>query len=207
MKIIQKLAILSLLVSFGCIIANSSPTNAIPANAPAGSNLEQRIKQRKSEQEINLDTKQLARVAQRCTASQTKVRTIQDQLNPILTNRSKVYQRIDAKIWIAIGQLKLAEKDTFKLEKERATLARYVALFDETGAQYKQTLDDMVVMNCKADPVGFIALVETAREYHKELRKQITDIQTYTVDTIKTSLSEFSAALQPKAATEQKEGN
>jgi hypothetical protein len=206
MKKVQNIITLSLAVVFSGVVLSSLSVKAMPPDAPAGSNLQQRIAQRKTERAVKLDSKQLTRYAQRCTATQAVIRTTQDQLNPILSNRSKVYQQIDGKIWIAVGQLKLAEKDTFNLEKQRATLAAKVALFDKTTEQYKQTLDDIVVMDCKADVPGFIALVETARQYQDEIRKQVADIKAYTVDTIKTSLSEFSSALQPKAATEQ-EGN
>lgn len=206
MKKVQNIITLSLVVVFSGVVLSSLSVKAMPPDAPAGSNLQQRIAQRKTERAVKLDSKQLTRYAQRCTATQAVIRTTQDQLNPILSNRSKVYQQIDGKIWIAIGQLKLAEKDTFNLEKQRATLAAEVALLEKTTEQYKQTLDDIAVMDCKADVPGFIALVETARQYQEEIRKQVADIKAYTVDTIKTSLSEFSSALQPKAATEQ-EGN
>jgi hypothetical protein len=207
MKKISTLLIFVTSVGLTGVLLSVITVDAMPPDTAAGSTLQQRIDQRKAEQKVKLDAKQLARYAQRCASTQNITRTLQDQLNPIVINRAKVYQQIDGKIWIAIGQLKLAEKDTFNLEKQRATLAAKVAEYDKTMANYKQTLDDITVMNCKADVEGFVALVATARQYHEEIRKQVNDIKAYTVDTIKISLSDFSTALQPKAATEQEGGD
>lgn len=175
---------------------------AIPADAPAGSTAEQRLQQRKKEQNVQLDSKEILRVTGRCINAQNTIRGVQDKLSPVIKNRAAVYKRIDAKLWIVIGQLKLADKDTFKLEQQRAEFTKQVAIFDNLVLQYKQTLDDLVVMNCKADPTGFIAQVRTAREYHTLIRQQSKDINAYIVDTVKAKLLEFAQELQPKPATE-----
>lgn len=179
---------------------------ALPVNAPDGGTIEQRIELRKKEKNVNLDKKELLRYKGRCKDTQALVRSIQDKTAPVVKNRTEVYKKIDAKLWITIGQLKLAGKDTFELEKQRAEFTKRVASYDNVVAQYRQTLDDIAVMNCEADVVGFVALVQTAREYHEEVRKESADIRSYVVDTIKKTLSDFSSQLQIKPSTEQDSG-
>lgn len=175
---------------------------AVPADPPAGGTLKQRTEQRIKEENVKLDAKELVRLKGRCVNTQNTVREVENKLGPIISNRQSVYKKVDAKLWIIIGELKLADKDTFNLEKQRAELAKKVAANDNTLNQYKQTLDDIVVINCEADPNGFIALVKTAREYHTILRTQSTGIKSYVVDTIKKTLTDFATDLQTKAATE-----
>ncbi len=67
-----------------------------------------------------------------------------------------------------------------------------------TAANYQQTLDDMVVINCKADIIGFKALLETSRIYLVQLREQSNNIRTHIVDDIKPILKAQAADLQPK---------
>lgn len=173
-----------------------------PAPPPPGGTFAQRLAQRKKEQAIKLEKRDKDRLESRCVRTQNAIREIQQQAGPILDNRAKVYQRIDAKLWVVIGELKLAEKDTFNLEKQRAQLAAQAKVFQTTGGYYLQTLDDIAVINCQADPTGFKALVETARAYHKQVRTQSAGIRKYVLDTIKPTIASHVAALQTKPATE-----
>jgi hypothetical protein len=117
----------------------------------------------------------------------------------MLDKRTQVYGSIDAKLWIVTGQLKLAKQDTFQLEKQRLTLLDKTNNFQTLATNYKQTLDDSLVINCQADPNGFKALVDTARIYHDQLRAQSTDSHDYIVNTIKPGLGDFVIKLQPKS--------
>lgn len=194
MKNIRRLFVM---VTLGAVLVPSIAW-AAPADAPAGSTIEQRIQLRKKEQKIKLTQKEQIRYKSRCVNTQNAVRDIQSKLGTVMKTREDIYGKIDAKLWIIIGELKLAGQDTFKLETQRTEYAKKVTAYINTLNQYNQTLDDIVVMNCQADLAGFIALVKTAREYHTSLRTQSDDINTYIVNTIKKTLSDFTTALQPK---------
>lgn len=202
MTIIYKTYALTIITVMMAVLI--APTNifAAPADAPPGGTAQQRLDLRKKEQNVTLDAKELKRIPSICNKTQDTIREVQNKLAPTVNNRGSTYKKIDAKLWIIIGQLKLADKDTFNLEQQRAEYAKQVAAFDNSVAQYRQTLDDIVVMNCQADPVGFIALVRTAQEYHKQIRAQSKAINAYIVDTVKSTLSDFATELQPKPSTE-----
>lgn len=176
---------------------------AAPAPSTPGSTFDQRLAQRKAERNVVLDEKVQKRIISQCVRSQGKVRVLQQKTTPVLTKRAKVNQQMDAKLWVMIGKLKIAQKDTFNLEKQRVILAEKAAAFQAVSLLYQQSLDDLVVVNCQADAVGFKALLDTARVYRGQLRDQSTEIRNYVVNDIKPALSAFAAELQVKPATEE----
>lgn len=171
-----------------------------PASPAAGSTFEQRVAQRKAERKVVVAEADQKRQAVTCTTAQSKIRALQQKTTPAIANRAKINQQIDAKLWIMIGKLKLAEKDTFNLEKQRAALAEKASAAQQTAANYSQTLDDLATINCKADFEGFKALLDTARIYRTQLRDQLANQRNYVNNDIKPSLSEFAQELQAKAS-------
>lgn len=204
MKTVEKMwagAAFGVLVVAGAIGISTAATP--PAVAPPGSTLDQRVAQRKAEQAITLAKPDSDRIVNSCVAAQAKLRAIQTAEVPILDNRTTVYGKIDAKLWIAVGQLKLAGKDSFPLERQHQAYVDKTANFQLLATNYKQAIDDAIVMNCKADPVGFKSMVETIRAYYGLLQAQSKDSRDYMVNTVKTSLNGYIADLQPKSSPSQ----
>lgn len=189
-------ASITLAASLGVIGTTAAQT--APTAPPPGSGIAQRLEQRKKERNVQLDDRTKKRLIDQCGAAQNSIRASQQRLTQLFTDRSKTYGQIDGKLWVAIGQLKLAQKDTFDLEKKRSVLSEKTATVTATSANFQQTLDDIVVMNCKADVVGFKALLDTARLYLVQLREQSAGINTYVVDDVKSVLTAQASELQPK---------
>lgn len=194
----RKKLLLGVILVLLLLLVVPAPAHAIPADPPAGASLQQRIDFRKNELKLVIDPKDEQRLKSRCLAVQALYRNFQQELAPKISNYQKKYQSIDAKIALAVGKLKLAERDTLELEKQRAVLAAKVATLDSTFTNYRQSIDDVVLMNCQADLVGFKALIQTSRGYHDTVRLQTFDIRSYVVDTIKATLAGHITALQPK---------
>jgi hypothetical protein len=199
--VVKKLKSMGPLAAIVLVLAGSglAAADTPPSPAPAGSTLEQRTAQRKTERGTALSNNDQQRLVSTCRSAQTKIRTIQTAEVPMLDNRSQVYGSIDAKLWIVTGQLKLAKQDTFQLEKLRLALLAKSDNFQTAATNYKQALDDSLVINCQADPNGFKALLDTARIYNDQLRTQSADSHDYVVNTIKPALSDFVTKLQPKS--------
>ena len=174
-----------------------------PASPPAGSDFDARLKQRKAEREIKLDDKDTKRLQQTCSNAQSKIRDLYQKVTPALDERNKAYYRADAKLWVIIGRLKLAGRDTFELEKQRTNFAKQIADFQTTGNDFKQTLDDLQVINCAGDVVGFKALLETAKIYRTQVVNKSNAIRDYAVNDIKKTLTDHTNALQPKTEETQ----
>ncbi len=169
-----------------------------PANTPPGSTLQQRITQRKNERQsrLNIDDKQ--RLQSQCTLAQSKLRTLGDTYSSSSDKRDKVYRNIDATLWIIIGKLKLADKDTYSLEQQRTSYIKRVQAFENQSDQFQQAVKDIVAMNCKADPTGFKALLQTARLYNAQIRSSFIGIKSYLIDTIQPTISKQSDSLKLK---------
>ncbi|GAC1391143.1 MAG: hypothetical protein NVSMB46_02570 [Candidatus Saccharimonadales bacterium] len=171
-----------------------------PIAPPPGSTFAQRLDQRKKERAIQLDVQTQNRLLAQCIPAQANIRLLQQKLVPMFATRIRTYQTIDAKLWVSIGQLKLANKDTYELEKRRVIFADKTNKFKQSSSDFQQSLDDLGVINCQADVPGFKALLDTARTYLGHLREQIADNRSYVVDSIKPLLNDQVTSLQPKAA-------
>lgn len=199
----KAVAVFLAVVTIGSLTA-ATVLAAPPANPPAGSNFAQRLRIRKVEQQIRFaEEDDRERVVNRCVQAQNTFREIQQRIAPAFDNRREVYVRMDAKLWVVIGQLKLAEQDTFRLERQRTILAGHVATLQRTFSYYSQTVDDLVLINCQADPAGFQALLNTARLYHTRVRTQSEAVRDYVVDTIKPTLARHSQDIQNGDAREE----
>ncbi len=194
--------ILALISCLAILSATAGAQQPDPKDPPPGSSLEQRIAQRKQERAVTLDEKSTKRMQDRCVDTQNKLRSIRETYTTSSNNRNNTYKDIDAKLWVVIGSLKLIDKDTFKLEQQRLELANKAKAFDNYSVQLRQTLDDIMAMNCKADPVGFKSLVDTARLYNLQVRNSFVEIKNYVVDQIKPTLSAHAEELKIKASTE-----
>lgn len=177
---------------------------AQPVDTSPGSTLEQRVNQRKAEQKTNLTPKEITKYQSTCVKSQAAVRDLQTSLGPNISKRIDVYNKVDAKLLIITGQLRLAGKDTKNLEAARSEYANKVLSVTNAMNQYRATLDDLVTIDCKTDINGFMALVATTRQYHQSIRQQANDIKVYVESTIKKSLDNHVKELQPKTNTEKK---
>lgn len=173
-----------------------------PRTTPRGSTFEQRLSQRKTERQIRLDERDRTRLEGTCVNAQGKIRGVQQRAAAVLDNRSKTYLSIDAKLWVMIGRLRLAEQNTFPLEKLRAGYATDVGRFQTLAHEYRQVLDDLTLVNCQADVAGFKALLDTARIYHKQLRTQSATLRDQVVNDIKNNLNQHAQDLQPQPSTE-----
>lgn len=183
-------------------LGNYASAASNPANTAPGSTLDQRVAQRKKERQIKLDDINKTRLQAQCVYAQGALRTLTDSYSKASDNRDKVYRGIDAKLWIIIGSLKLINKDTFKLEQQRQDYLKRVLAFENQSTQFQQTINDMLAMNCKADPNGFKALLETARLYNAQIRSSFISIRSYLIDQVQQTISQQADDLKLKTSME-----
>ena len=185
-------------VAFVLVIGMTSFTSAqttAPGNPAAGSSLEQRLRQRKTERAVRLDDQTRRRLETRCVDVQGKLRAMQNGIQALEDKRTNTYRSIDGKLWVTIGRLKIAGKDTFKLEKARSQYNDKTTKFLQTFRYYKQSVDDVIVMNCAADVVGFQAMLDTVRLYHGQLIAASSEINATVVDSIRPTITEYADQL------------
>ncbi|MEO6761674.1 MAG: hypothetical protein ABI220_04875 [Candidatus Saccharimonadales bacterium] len=205
----KKLTILRtpiLILVLATFIAVSYLTTAValgvPVTPPAGSTFDQRLDQRKKEQNEQLDAKTVKHLQSVCGTEQLSIRKLQPWTATVANKRTTTYQNVDGILLISIGQLKLASQKTFELEQDRAALVQKITTFQDTFANYQQVLGDILVINCQADPIGFQALLDTARVYYTQLISQSGDIATYVNNVLQPVMQNFVGILQPKSNTD-----
>lgn len=181
----------------GTVVAATKPANTKP-----GSSLAQRVAQRKKERNIKLDEAAKTRLESQCVYAQGVLRTMTDGYSKSAANRHNIYRGIDAKLWIIIGSLKLINKDTFALEQQRAEYLKRVEAFENQSDQFQQVINDMLAMNCKADPVGFKSLLETAKLYNAQVRSSFIGIKSYLIDHVQQTVNQMADDLKLKTSTE-----
>jgi len=199
---IKYLAGLALTVFMVAGITTVATAQVGPAASPPGSTFDQRLAQRKNERKIVLEEKDVKRLVSQCSRAQTELRKVQTEVRQLSSRRTETYRTVDGKLWMAVGLLKLGGVDTFKLERQRAAYIQNVEGFQTIIKEYQQAIDDTVVINCGADPIGFKALLDTSRIYQTQLINQSATIRNLLVNEIKPTLSEHTTDLQPKSAGE-----
>lgn len=194
----------AVVVVFAAALVFSSYVSAQSAPQPTkpGSSLEQRVAQRKVERKVKLDALSTTRYEGSCVRAQTTLRQLRDEYVAVIDKRKEIYRKVDAKLWVAIGNLKYVNKDTFKLEQQRTELLRQTKGFEAASDEFRQLLDDISTMNCAADIIGFQAMIETARLYNTQIRNRSDGITDQVVNKIKPIISGHANELRPKASQE-----
>lgn len=145
-------------------------------------------------QDVATDDKDLRAIASRCVGAQSKVRTLQQQTTESGVKRIKLYDQVDARLWVAIGKIKLGGKDTAELQKLHAELNEKTAKYTELNQTYVQTLGELALIGCKDDPATFKATLETARNQNTEIRTLNSEIRTFITQDVKSGISAFTAS-------------
>lgn len=181
------------------VITHHVQAQVPPASPQPSSSLQQRIEQRKTERGIVLDAVEEKRLPSVCTTAQSKLRPIQQTATTAADARIKINDTVDARLWIMIGKVKLAGLDAYDLETVQSELRTKMAASEQTTAEYRQAIDDLTAIDCRADIVGFKALLETARIYHTQLRDQLRGQRDYINDEVKAALNDYATELQGRS--------
>lgn len=197
--------IIAPLLLLSVLVVSDLSTPVLAATTPGlpapGSTFDQRLTQRKQEQNVQLDSKTQMHLQQTCNSAQGIIRKLQGTTTSTVANHNAAYTKVDATLWVDIGQLKLANLNTFTLEQQHTTLVQKIATFQAVAVNYQQTLDDTLVINCQADVVGFQALINTNRAYYQQVQAASADVYQYTVNTVLPSLQTFNSQLQSASSS------
>lgn len=135
--------------------------------------------------------KQLKAISSRCIPAQSKIRTLQQQVTEAGNRRNSLYAQVDARLWVAIGKIKLGDKDTADLELARTELYAKTSKYAQLNQVYIQTLGEVALVDCKADPSAFKTVLDLARTQNTELRALNTETRDYINNDIKSAISAF----------------
>jgi hypothetical protein len=163
--------------------------------------LAERIAKRKTELKTRIATSEKTRIQGKCVAAQTPLSTVKGHVTSMEKSRANVYANVIEKFNTLSEKLKNKGVDTTEFDADIATLKTKVDTLNTDLATYKQAVTDLVAMDCKTDPEGFKASLETARASLLKLKTDSDAIKAYIKDTIKPLLVTIRAQLETDKPT------
>ena len=163
--------------------------------------LQDRLQKRKDALATKLTTAQTTMLKARCQAAQTKLTAVRDQAQTGVANRITVYRNIVTNLTTLMTKLD-GVTDTSALKTAVDGLSAKIDDFDNSVATYKETLADILAMDCASDPTAFRASLDTAKSQQAQLVTDANAIRTYIQETVKPALQTIRTTL---AASESKD--
>jgi len=157
--------------------------------------LKTRVEKRKTELKTKLTTAQKTRLQSKCKPSQAVLGTVKSRSLTAETKHGEVYGNSATKLTELSTKLKNKGADTTELDAAIVTLQGKITTFNTDLATYKEAINDLLEMDCAADPDGFKASLESARTAREAVRKDAADVRTYLKDTIKPLLATIRSQL------------
>lgn len=158
--------------------------------------LKKRLEERKARLKTKLTILEQNRLQNRCQNSQGKFSSLNGRIKGIETSRTQVYGALIDRLTALESRLETHGADTTKLQADIDALKAKIETFNTDLAAYKQTVADLAAMDCKADPAGFKASLETARAALQKVKQDAADIRTYVNETVKVTLKDIRSQLE-----------
>lgn len=168
---------------------------------------ETRVKKLKEVQKIRLSTTEKKKIQEKCQASQGKVSSVGSRLKGVETSRGEVHKNILNRLNTAVAKLKEKGVDTTQLEADITTLSGKIDTFNTDLASYKQSVSDLKALDCKTDPEGFKAALQTARANLEKVRTDADAVHAYLKDTLRPLLTSLKKQLETTNETQGTSGS
>lgn len=163
--------------------------------------LKDRITAKKTELKTRLTNAEKLRFQTKCQAAQGRVSAVQGRVKGIETSRGQVYKNIVSRLTALSEKLKNKGINTDQLHTAIDDLEAKITTFNTDLTAYKQAVVDLSSMDCKTDPEGFKAALESARAAREKVHVDGKAIRTHIQDTIKPLLNTIRSQLEA-ASTE-----
>ncbi len=185
------------------VYPDQTPAVDRPSDPAAASQaLKSRLAQRKALLGTKLTAIERALVINKCVSAQTTLAPVKVRFEIINKNRAEAYKNVIDNLQKLSDRLETSGVDTAALNNDITELGKRVTTFSADYAGYKQAVDDLTVVDCKTDPEGFRASLDTAREKHKDVVADSAAIRTYVNDTVKPELKQIRTQLQASKPSE-----
>jgi chromosome segregation ATPase len=171
-------------------------TDDTETTPPDDKALLERIQKRKTELKTRLAAAEKTKLLSKCQASQGKLSSIRGRIKGIETSRAQVYKNVTNHLKNLSEKLENKGVDTAELDAAITELETKIQAFTTDLATYKQAVADLADMDCKSDPEGFKASLETARTALKKVSEDAAAVKAHVKDVIKPLLKEIRAELK-----------
>lgn len=173
---------------------NADGTQLMMTTGEAATTLTDRLTARKEALTTRLTTSQTTRLKARCEAAQVKLTAISERVGSAAGNRVTAYQGIQTKLNDLVTSLE-GQVSTADLAAALTVLDQKITSFETNATDHKQTIADLLEVDCVADPTGFKASLEAAKTEHAALKAASAEIRTYLQETVKPLLQTIRLSL------------
>lgn len=196
----KKLLILTVLVL--PLVAGQAAFAQVPDDGvemgAAGDSREQRVKTRKDKVERRLTQSEQTTVKTRCSAAAGLVKANQSRIKSFAARRTKVYSGLVTRFEELSPKLKAAGVDTMTYDEQVATLKSKSDAYSDSIEALQQAIDDLVSMDCAADPEGFVVTLKEAARLREDVIEKGRDFRAYLKDTFKITFEDIRTQLKAK---------
>ena len=128
------------------------------------------------------------RIRQRCDAVRTNIRSLDNDVGVVKTERNAAYDAILEELNDLMERLNAQAFETSQLESNLDTLESKIDKFKSDMDDYIEVVNDLTNIDCRQDQEAFQGALQIARQYNGRLLPQNGDIRSYIVNTIKPTL-------------------
>jgi glutamyl/glutaminyl-tRNA synthetase len=191
---IVKILIIAILLPVGVLVpyfgVESQYGAPITAEAQSDS-LKQRVQNYKKQLDREVKKAEQDRFILRCAVAKENITILSDRLAVIQKKRVRAYADMSSRLQKVYERLEEQAFETSKLKANLDELNAKIASFNAELKSLKRTVDDMKQIDCKNDPVAFIAALSYARDSHRDIISIVDDIREYLTNTIKPTMAQI----------------
>lgn len=161
---------------FGALaVAQNGTTDANTASEVAERT--KRLNARKASLKLRLTAAQTKVITTKCKAAQTNLGNLKSRTQTGINKRFDTYTAISAKLKETVAKMQTAGVDTAELKGLVTQFDTSLAAFKVNLTAYNFSLDDLIAMDCAADPIAFKATLESLRTQRAQLGKDAAGIR------------------------------
>lgn len=159
--------------------SGSGPTIApAPANDPKAE-LEARLQQRKATQKTQLSEAQTRNLQEKCTQAQPKIEAVGTKFTEMNTPLQTAFQSRSAQLQKVLFYGQDEKIDVVGVTKTSTEYNQKNQAYVAAGATFTTSINDLKLIDCKADPLAFKATLDSSRAELKTVQTMRDELMTY----------------------------
>jgi hypothetical protein len=174
-------AVISLAAVFSVAHADNSPTVLADLTTPTSledtTTTAQRVAQRKASSKLQLTAAEKLNLASKCSLAQSALTDVRTKDRKAATIRLQAYSDLSKKLAFLVDNLSAQGVDASQLLAAQNKFVGGINTYLKDAEAYKTAVDDAIDMDCKADPEGFKASLNEARQLRATLSTEVNSIK------------------------------
>jgi len=191
---IVKILIIAILLPAGVLVPyfGIESQYGAPVSVQAQSeSLQQRVQNYKKQLEREIKKGEQDEIILSCAVAKENLAILSTRLESVQKKRSRAYADMLSRLQKVYERLEEQAFETSKLKTNLDELNAKIASYNAEMKSLIRTVDDMEQIDCKNDPVAFVAALEYARNSHRDIITLVDDIREYITNTIKPTMAQI----------------